>query len=115
MGVTTLDGIDVSQPLEQLNQPMTTTQRLVLLACFKRVLTVPELAAYTGLSQSYVYKLTSTHAIPHYRPQGKLVYFDRFEIDEWLKRNPAVMADKISQDADTHLIGKPLGRKGATV
>jgi excisionase family DNA binding protein len=112
MGVTTLDGTDVSQPLEQLNQPMTRQERLVLLACFKRVLTVSEVAAYIGRTEAQIYKLTMSRLIPFYKPEKRLIYFDRLEIDEWLKRNPIKTADQIGQDADTHILSKPLGRKG---
>ena len=37
----------------------------------KTVLTFDEVAAYTGKSKSYLYKLTSTGGIPCYKPQGK--------------------------------------------
>lgn len=50
----------------------------------KTVLTFDEVAAYTGLSRSYLYKLTSTGGIPCYKPQGKHIYFNKQEIDLWL-------------------------------
>ena len=43
----------------------------------KEVLTTAEASAYLGLSESYLYKLTSSKRIPHYKPNGKLVYFNR--------------------------------------
>lgn len=53
----------------------------------KEVLTVSEASAYLGLSESYIYKLTSLKQIPHYKPNGKLVYFNRKELCEWAMRN----------------------------
>lgn len=53
----------------------------------KSVLTVEEASAFTGLSKSYLYKLTSSMKIPHYKPTGKLCYFDRLELESWLKQN----------------------------
>ena len=53
----------------------------------KEVLTTAEASAYLGLSESYIYKLTSTKQIPHYKPNGKLVYFNRKELCEWAMRN----------------------------
>ena len=50
----------------------------------KKVLTMDELAQYTGLSKSYLYKLTSQKVIPHYKPNGKLVFFEREEVEKWL-------------------------------
>lgn len=51
------------------------------------MLTTAEASAYLGLSESYIYKLTSLKQIPHYKPNGKLVYFNRKELCEWAMRN----------------------------
>lgn len=53
----------------------------------KSVFTLEEVATYTQLSKSYLYKLTSRGDIPHSKPNGKQVYFDKAEIDSWLLRN----------------------------
>lgn len=53
----------------------------------KEVLTTVEASAYLGISESYIYKLTSLKQIPHYKPNGKLVYFNRKELCEWAMRN----------------------------
>lgn len=53
----------------------------------KTVLTAREACEYMGITDSHLYKLTSTGRIPHYKPTGKLVYFDRSELDDWLLRN----------------------------
>lgn len=52
----------------------------------KETLTTAEAAKYLGISQSYLYKLTADKAIPFYKPTGKQIYFDRKELDGWLKR-----------------------------
>lgn len=53
----------------------------------KEVLTSEEVAKYMGISKSYLYKLTMNRQIPHYKPTGKLCYFNRHELEEWLQRN----------------------------
>jgi|TARA_B110000908_G_C10205111_1_gene427318 excisionase family DNA binding protein len=53
----------------------------------KKTLTLKEVAMYTGLSVNYMYKLTSKKKIPFYSPNGKTLYFDKAEIDSWLKTN----------------------------
>mgnify|MGYP003964958549 FL=1 len=55
-----------------------------MLTSQKTVLSFSETAEYTGLSKSYLYKLTSGGVIPHYKPTGKMLYFKKTEIDEWL-------------------------------
>lgn len=53
----------------------------------KEILTTAEASVYLGLSESYIYKLTSSKQIPHYKPNGKLVYFNRRELCDWAMRN----------------------------
>ena len=50
----------------------------------KNILTVDEVIKYTGFSQKQIYKLTSTRAIPHYKPSGRKLFFKKDEIDEWI-------------------------------
>ena len=47
----------------------------------KNILTVDDLIDYTGYSQKQIYKLTSTRAIPHYKPNGRKLFFKRNEVD----------------------------------
>lgn len=51
-----------------------------------RPMSLREAAAYTGISVSYMYKLTSESQIPHYKPRGKIVYFLKCDLDKWLTR-----------------------------
>ncbi len=54
----------------------------------KQALTLTEASNYIGISKTYMYQLTHKHLIPHYKPNGKQVYFDRLELDKWLLSNP---------------------------
>lgn len=47
----------------------------------KNVLTFDEACTYTGISRTYMYKLTCGSRIPHYKPNGKNIYFDRAELE----------------------------------
>ena len=53
----------------------------------KEMLTTTEVAEYLGVSQSQIYKLTMNMEIPHYKPKGKTIYFDRKEIVRWMRSN----------------------------
>ena len=72
-------------------------EKSVLLS--KNVLTFEEAVMFTGLAKSYLYKLTASGKIPHYKPSGKLIYFDRSELEGWMLRNPVRTADEIEQQA----------------
>ncbi len=39
---------------------------------------------YLGYKPSYLYKLTSTGKIPHHKPSGKVLFFSKNELDEWI-------------------------------
>lgn len=71
----------------------------------KPVLSVAEAATYTGLTESYLYKLTSKQDIPHFKPRGKMIYFNREELDEWLQQNRVKSNREIEQAADNHISG----------
>jgi hypothetical protein len=74
----------------------------------KNILTLEEVAEYTHLSKSYVYKLTSKGDIPYYKPNGKQLYFKRTEIDEWLLTN----RNKTNQEIEREIATKSvLGQK----
>lgn len=47
-------------------------------------LTFKEACAYLGYAPSYLYKLTYRKVIPHYKPTGKMIFFSKNEIDEWI-------------------------------
>lgn len=53
----------------------------------KAALTVDECVLYTGMAKSYIYKLTHEGIIPHAKPNGKKIFFDRLELDQWLLGN----------------------------
>jgi len=87
--------------LEQINERLSHLEALFLSQ--KTVLTFDEVAVYTGLSKSYLYKLTCSGQIPHSKPNGKQIYFDKKEIDTWLLRNKVKTAERIEDEAATHV------------
>jgi excisionase family DNA binding protein len=74
--------------------------------CTKAMLTSDEAAAYMGIAKSYLYKLTMKQVIPHYKPMGKMCYFNRVELESWLQSNRVATADEISQQAQTYCMRK---------
>lgn len=61
----------------------------------KSVWTVAEFAAYSGYTVESVYQLTSQGKIPHHKPNGKFVFFDKQEVLAWLLRNPVPVEDDV--------------------
>ena len=87
--------------LERIEKLLETQQ-----AMQKQVLNFNDTCIYLELSQSHLYKLTSTGSIPHYKPNGKKLYFNRQELDNWLLRNRSNSIDEIEQEAANYLIKK---------
>jgi len=75
----------------------------------KNALTFDEGALFAGISKSHLYKLTSAGIVPHYKPRGKMIYFDRVELEKWLLQNRVTPADEIEAKATTYIA---TGRKG---
>lgn len=53
----------------------------------KKVMTMREVSEFTGFSMAQLYVLTRTRAIPHSKPNGKTIFFDKNELNEWLLKN----------------------------
>lgn len=70
----------------------------------KNVLSFEEASRFLNLSKSYLYKLTSGNLIPHYKPQGKMLYFERAELEAWLRRNPVKTQTQIEAEAQKYVL-----------
>ncbi len=72
----------------------------------KEVLNFEEACFYLGISDSYLYKLTSRKDIPHFCPNGKKLYFNRTELDQWLQQNRQVSNAEIDKQATNYILKK---------
>lgn len=75
----------------------------------KNVLTLEDVALLTGLSKSHLYRLTCTHQIPYYRPNGKQIYFDRVEVEAWMRQNRVATQQEAERQAVAYVV---TGKKG---
>lgn len=73
----------------------------------KEVFTVNEVSQYTGMSKSYLYKLMMRRQIPHYKsPTGKMCFFNRQELINWLQSNRVATDAELSEKAQTYCMKK---------
>ncbi len=86
---------------QSVEQRLDTIERL--LRGQKPVLTFEEGCEFTGLSKSYMYKLTHRNKIPYFKPHGKNIYFSREELEKWLLKNPVKTAEAIEQEATNYV------------
>lgn len=79
-------------------------EKLALLGA-KNVLNVEDLALLTGLSKSHIYKLVWAKKIPYYKNEGgKLTFFKKSEIEEWLCANRVPTMAEVEQQAIAYCV-----------
>lgn len=78
----------------------------------KEMMNIDDVSLYTGYEKSYLYKLTSEAKIPHSKPGGKNIFFQKKEIDEWLKRNSVKTRYQIEEEANQVINNNKSGKNG---
>ncbi len=89
--------------MDEILAKLEAIERNTLLAA-KNVLTIDDVALLTGISKSSIYRLTSEKKIPFYKPNGGYIYFDRQEIENWLRNNRVPTTEEINSEAATYCI-----------
>ena len=74
-----------------------------MLEAGKEVLTVEEAAKFMGMARSSLYKMTSDQTIPFYRPNGKMIFFEKSDILSWIRKNRVSSREEIEEEARLHM------------
>jgi len=64
---------------------------------------VLEVASYLKMGKSAIYKLTMDRQLPHYK-MGKILYFRKEEIDNWINKGKVKTQQEINEEADSYLL-----------
>lgn len=75
--LTTVEPEVINERLKSIEETLYTT---------KDILNMKEVCQYLDISQSLLYKLTCTGEIPHFKPRGKMIFFEKKELIEWIKK-----------------------------
>lgn len=70
------------------------------------MLTTREAARYLRIRPSYLYKLMMRRTIPYYKPNGKLCFFRKEDLDEWLTGTRIRSQSEIDSDAAQYLVNR---------
>lgn len=73
----------------------------------KEVFNFEETCAYLGISESLLYKMTSSKEIPHYKPRGKNLFFAKEELNAWLLQNYEPTIGQVMESAEQATEVKP--------
>ena len=74
------------------------------------LLNTAQAAEYLGMKKSYLQKLMMNKVIPYYKPNGKLCYFDKSDLDKWLRRIRISTQEEVDQEAIAYITRKDLLR-----
>ncbi|MEK6492496.1 helix-turn-helix transcriptional regulator [Myroides odoratimimus] len=78
----------------------------LIISNHKEILSVEELEKYTGFKKSYIYHLVHYSKIPYSKPNGKYLFFQKSEINEWLLKNKSLSDDQIQEKAREYVLKK---------
>jgi excisionase family DNA binding protein len=70
------------------------------------LLTIDEASEYLGFKKSYLHKLMMRKEIPYYKPNGKYCFFDKDDLDKWLRRIRIPSQDEIDEQAVAYITRK---------
>ena len=76
--LTTVEPEVINERLKSIEENLYTT---------KDILNMKEVCQYLDISQSLLYKLTCSGEIPHFKPRGKMIFFEKKELIEWIKKS----------------------------
>ena len=85
-------GSRLQRQIEELQKRMEAVEDILDNA--KEVLTVEETSRFMDIARSSLYKMTSDRSIPFYRPNGKMIYFEKSDILAWIRQNRVVAIKK---------------------
>ena len=76
--LTTVEPEVINKRLKSIEETLYTT---------KEILNMKEVCQYLNISQSLLYKLTCSGEIPQFKPRGKMIFFEKKELIEWIKKS----------------------------
>lgn len=90
--LTTVEPEVINERLKSIEETLYTT---------KDILNMKEVCQYLDISQSLLYKLTCNGEIPHFKPRGKMIFFEKKELIEWIKKSNLLSSEKTKGSSKT--------------
>ncbi|WDF63183.1 helix-turn-helix domain-containing protein [Flavobacterium sp. KACC 22763] len=78
----------------------------VVLLPQKEILSFNEAVNYLDVSKSFLYKLTSSNKISFSKPNNKLIYFQRIDLDNWMLQNRNESIGVLQENLNNYLKSK---------
>lgn len=71
----------------------------------KNIFTFKEMCRYRGISESHGYKETSARKIAYSKPDGKIMYFRREDVEAYMMQNPIKTATQLQKEVKSQRRG----------
>lgn len=65
----------------------------------KEVLNLEEAATFLGIAKSTLYKMTHENHLPYFKPSGKLIFFEKKALLDWVRGAKSKSVDEIKEEA----------------
>lgn len=69
----------------------------------KEVLNLEEAASFLGIAKSTLYKMTHLNQLPYFKPAGKLIFFEKKALLDWVRGARAMSEEEIRLEAANRL------------
>lgn len=92
--LTTVEPEVINERLKSIEETLYTT---------KDILNMKEVCQYLDISQSLLYKLTCSGEIPHFKPRGKMIFFEKKELIEWIKKGNLLSSEITKGSSKTNI------------
>lgn len=89
------------ETINELCQRLDAIEKLLLQQ--KAVFKPEEAANYLDISLSTLYKMTSAGILPFSKPNGKLIYFSKSSLDDWMLSKLSRSLDQTNKEAATYI------------
>lgn len=66
----------------------------------KEIMSLEEAQLYLNVSKSFLYKLTSNNELTFFKPNGKLIFIRKVDLDQWMlqNKNKSIRESEIEMD-----------------
>lgn len=88
--------VEQERKIVELQQRVTSLENLCYSA--KEVLNLEEASLFLGISRSMIYKMTHSGELPFYKPAGKLIFFEKVHLMEWVRQNKVRSKSEIGEE-----------------
>ena len=69
----------------------------------KEVLNLEEAVPLSRIAKSTLYKMTHLNQLPYFKPSGKLIFFEKKKLVEWVRGAKSMSVDEIKEEAAAKL------------